>query len=969
MKLNPDIAFSKTPTEGAALKPATAPTLRPANGGTAEDWKTEQRPSTLRSSYCGGRVNSTPKSGFWSPITRTDHFLSRIAPHAVHSPCCKAPPVSISIFFRIVLVSAFLPWEQPASAQETYIWPVDASISQQYGERDSLLPGQWTRQEYPGGQNIHAGVDLPGENQTPIKATAYGTIHEIFGLAGSGSNAAETIPLWNDVNGDWLFGSGDTIEEPVVTGNGKRSNPLGISVVVKHSGGWFSHYGHRDSVRKDLYQRFKAGEIVSVNRGEQIALMGGSSGANRTAFAPHLHFEIKYNPQQSDLSNRFYGYTPGHPDLYGYEDPKSFIHPYANGQSIIPVVLANNGSEVRPIRNAPSLYYDQSKPTQVVAHFGAGQRLVASKRVQVDGTSWYFVHLASRNYHSLPDKEVNGPNGGWVSGEDVVLATDAVTFSVTGASPTLGVEVRDAAFTGPVLGRLYNGQLFVLVDPVPPNPSSDQWVRTFIAGVPQGRNNFEKAPGIGWVRPSALQIRYTGANLQCIADTGLPVKGGATVQWGSEVLGTTDDKGQFIIPSTLSGTKVLTIIKGALRFVQSFFVSTAEASTVQIQLESTAQPAVSTRFQIGDVVEVFGTGIGLRARLPESSSRTYRVMADGLVGTILQGPNLSGGYNRWKIQFNDEAGTVGWCAEGEPNSGEQYLRTMAISGIDGFEPNNSSSQATLLNLGASVQARIHSAFDVDWFKVRVPTGGTLSFNLSVPAANDYDLELYGPDATLVKGSYQSTSLNESIAYNATDIGTYSVRVYGYPIGNGSFNISTPYSLSANFSTASGYPLIVTALNGTVAKNPDQGSYVSGRQVALTATPANGFQFAGWTGDAVGNGNQITVTMDRSKAVIANFTIASVAPTIVTHPHNESAAVGSAAVFTLVASGTAPLSYQWRKNASDIPDATSSTLTLNNVSSSDAGPYNVRVSNSRGAIVSYFATLTVNVGGALRVTQG
>jgi uncharacterized repeat protein (TIGR02543 family) len=60
-------------------------------------------------------------------------------------------------------------------------------------------------------------------------------------------------------------------------------------------------------------------------------------------------------------------------------------------------------------------------------------------------------------------------------------------------------------------------------------------------------------------------------------------------------------------------------------------------------------------------------------------------------------------------------------------------------------------------------------------------------------------------------------------------------------------------------------------SGSVAKNPDQASYTEGSVVTLTATPATGWSFSGWSGDLSGNTNPTTITMTGDKTVIATFT--------------------------------------------------------------------------------------------------
>ena len=60
------------------------------------------------------------------------------------------------------------------------------------------------------------------------------------------------------------------------------------------------------------------------------------------------------------------------------------------------------------------------------------------------------------------------------------------------------------------------------------------------------------------------------------------------------------------------------------------------------------------------------------------------------------------------------------------------------------------------------------------------------------------------------------------------------------------------------------------------------------------------------------------------------------PTITTQPANQSVAVGQTATFTVVASGTAPLTYQWQKNQVNIPGATAATYTTPPTTTADNG---------------------------------
>ena len=95
------------------------------------------------------------------------------------------------------------------------------------------------------------------------------------------------------------------------------------------------------------------------------------------------------------------------------------------------------------------------------------------------------------------------------------------------------------------------------------------------------------------------------------------------------------------------------------------------------------------------------------------------------------------------------------------------------------------------------------------------------------------------------------------------------------------------------------------------------------------------------------------------SVVASLTV-NVPPGISVPPQNLTVIQNQNAAFSVTATGTAPLSYQWRFNGTNISGAVSSSYTRLNAQPADAGNYAVVVSNVAGAITSAVATLTVNV---------
>jgi len=87
-----------------------------------------------------------------------------------------------------------------------------------------------------------------------------------------------------------------------------------------------------------------------------------------------------------------------------------------------------------------------------------------------------------------------------------------------------------------------------------------------------------------------------------------------------------------------------------------------------------------------------------------------------------------------------------------------------------------------------------------------------------------------------------------------------------------FTITGQHTITAYFKPAQ-YTLTVTASpadKGSVTKSPNKATYDFNEAVTLTATPANGWVFAGWTGDLTGTTNPATVNVTKNMAITATF---------------------------------------------------------------------------------------------------
>jgi alpha-tubulin suppressor-like RCC1 family protein len=92
---------------------------------------------------------------------------------------------------------------------------------------------------------------------------------------------------------------------------------------------------------------------------------------------------------------------------------------------------------------------------------------------------------------------------------------------------------------------------------------------------------------------------------------------------------------------------------------------------------------------------------------------------------------------------------------------------------------------------------------------------------------------------------------------------------------------------------------------------------------------------------------MAVTLRLLVFLLAFMTVAAgqVAPAFTTQPINQTAVIGGNVTFTVAASGTAPLAYQWYKDGIAVAGATGSSLTINGVKTSDFGSYKASVNNA------------------------
>lgn len=146
------------------------------------------------------------------------------------------------------------------------------------------------------------------------------------------------------------------------------------------------------------------------------------------------------------------------------------------------------------------------------------------------------------------------------------------------------------------------------------------------------------------------------------------------------------------------------------------------------------------------------------------------------------------------------------------------------------------------------------------------------------------------------------------------------------------------------------------VNGTNLANGDRFSGVASANLNISGLVPS---------DDGGYDVVVTNIFGAATSQVATLTVL-IPPFITTPPADWTTIVGSNSTVQVVASGTAPLSYQWRKgttvlaNGARISGVTTDTLAINGALTSDAGNYSVVITNLVGSITSAVARLTVLV---------
>jgi hypothetical protein len=280
------------------------------------------------------------------------------------------------------------------------------------------------------------------------------------------------------------------------------------------------------------------------------------------------------------------------------------------------------------------------------------------------------------------------------------------------------------------------------------------------------------------------------------------------------------------------------------------------------------------------------------------------------------------------------------------------------------------SGANLLSQVALVQVLAKPVIIVQPTNTYVLPGSTATFFIEATGTIPMNFRWRKAGVTYTNGIIMSTPSNSFLL--VTNVGLNDATNYTCVVTN-SFG-QAPVSQIANLFLAT-----IPAFTAQPASQMvDPGTNVT-FSVMVTSSPAaslqwyfNGSPLAGETGLMLSLNNVQPSSAGPYFVVAANpaaratsqvatlsFNSSGTPPSILTQPQSLVSGAGSNVTFLVLASGSAPLAYQWRRDGTNLPAASSNELALLNVTTNDEGGYDVVVMNSSGSVTSVVATLTLD----------
>jgi uncharacterized repeat protein (TIGR02543 family) len=690
-----------------------------------------------------------------------------------------------------------------------------------------------------------------------------------------------TVFFGEEDEGIWKFGAEPT--DPTVgtliatvgDSSGLTADVEGLTIYYAAGGGGYLIASSQGSSEYKVYDRraphayVKTFSIANVFETDGIDVTNVSLGPTFPAgmFAAHSHIQNVSKPVQ----------------VCGFEDvglpiDTGYWNPRTGGSDALPSILSMN-PQIGPVGTEVTL---------------VGLRFELVTAVDFDGTPASFTIDSDTSLRAIvPIGATTGrihltnPSGTRGSPEDFVVIDPPAIASFSPESGPVGTEVT---VTGTELGTVtsvqFNGAsaTFTIDGPtqlratVPGDATSGPITITNPAGTSISANPFAVTVVSGFALTTAvvgsgtitrtpdLSSYDAGAIVELSA---IPSSGWSFAGWSGDATGTTSPA-SVLMDGDKSVTATFTLDTGPLVLT---FTSVHDG-----RVQSDAPTTVYGSTGAASLLRIRGTGPTVRSYLKFD-----------IAG--LPGPVQSAKLRLYCVDDSPDGGSVFAVGNNYVGSSTPWLETgltwnnaPAVGGVALDHRAN-------VALNTSIEFDVTSAVSVDGVYSFALTSGSTNIAAYSPKEGAQPpqlvIETSAPPIThalntSVVGSGAITRVPDLTSYDQGSM----VELTATPDAGWSFagwsgdatGMANPVSLFmdgdksaiATF-TINTYTLTTVIVgSGTVARVPDQATYAHGAGVELTATPADGFVFTGWSGDVAGFANPTSVTMDGNKSVTATF---------------------------------------------------------------------------------------------------
>ena len=407
------------------------------------------------------------------------------------------------------------------------------------------------------------------------------------------------------------------------------------------------------------------------------------------------------------------------------------------------------------------------------------------------------------------------------------------------------------------------------------------------------------------------------------------------------------------------------------------------SATFSVLASGVPAPAYQWKFNGQDLAGATGTSLVI-TNLQSSNAGNYTAVITNAAGSVTSGvavltvwvaPSFTlQPQSTTNVAGTDATFTVAGTGNPLP-SYQWYFNTGGISGanasslvLSNVQPANAGSySAVLSNAAGSVTSSI--ALLTIWTPPVVTSqpqsqtnlAGTTA-SLSVAATGNpsvaFQWRFNGQDLAGATGaSFVITNLQPSNAGNYSVVLTNAAGSVTSAVAVLTVWVAPAFTLQ---------PQSLTNIAGTVATFNAAGS---GNPVPVLQWLFNGNPLVGGTSPALILSNVQPANAGSYSAILSNAagsvtsSIATltvlVQPAIVSQPQSATNVVGGTMMLSVGVTGTAPLSYQWQMNGTNLSGATSSTVLLANLQPSDTGLYQAIASNQAGSITSAVASVLLS----------